>query len=114
MFKLKRIFWYKYVLAHSRFINRFLHRLSPIVGGFYIIILMLIEHENMGLLIFLTIPLIYGINWIGHLIQGNRPLSFTNPVESFFAYWKLISMSETDITREIRDAGDFFRYENKW
>jgi hypothetical protein len=48
----------------------------------------------------LLIPLAFGLAWLGHLIEGNKPAFLTNPVHVFVApVWlvqKLVGSSEKD------------------
>ena len=83
-------FWPDYVRAHSNPTNRKLHfvgsslALACVAGG------VLLRRKSL----FLLAPVVgYGFAWVGHFgFEKNVPASFSNPLHSFRADWKMWKM----------------------
>jgi len=69
-----------YDSAHNHPVNRALHMIAIPVGFSSLIVVW--YHWIIGLLL---IPLAFGLAWLGHLIEGNKPAFLTNPVHVFVA-----------------------------
>jgi hypothetical protein len=78
--------WYnRYDDEHKHPLNRALHMLAIPVGFSSIFIVWF--HWEIALLL---IPAAFALAWTGHLIEGNRPATVTNPLLVFVApVWML-------------------------
>lgn len=73
--------WYEsYDNAHNHPVNRALHMLA-IPVGFSSLIVVWFD----WIVALLLIPAAFAIAWIGHLIEGNRPATVTNPLHVLVA-----------------------------
>ena len=66
--------------AHNHPVNRALHLIAIPVGFSSIIVVWF--HWILGLLL---IPTAFGLAWLGHLIEGNKPAFLSNPIHVFVA-----------------------------
>jgi hypothetical protein len=66
--------------AHNHPVNRALHMIAIPVGFSSLIVVWF--HWIIGLLL---IPGAFGLAWLGHLIEGNKPAFLTNPAHVFVA-----------------------------
>jgi hypothetical protein len=69
-----------YESSHTHPVNRALHMIAIPVGFSSIIVVW--YHWIIGLSL---VPLAFGLAWLGHLIEGNKPAFLSNPAHVFVA-----------------------------
>ena len=83
-------FWPDYVRAHSNPTNRKLHFIGSSLGLACAAGGLIFRKKRLLLLA----PVVgYGFAWVGHFVyEKNVPASFSNPIHSFRADWKMWKM----------------------
>lgn len=82
-------FWQHYVRQHMHPLNQILHAAGTIGGLACLVLATCLSWKWL----LLALPLGYGAAWLGHfLVERNRPLTFTYPLWSFWADYRLVGL----------------------
>ena len=93
-------FWPFYVREHSNPLNRILHFIGTLS-----ILPVIFFALTVNPYLFLLLPVCgYGFAWIGHfMVEKNRPATFSHPVWSLLADFKMVGMMLTGkMSTEVR------------
>jgi hypothetical protein len=82
-------FWPFYVREHANAANRRMH----VIGSLLVIAIAVVAVVTARWWLLLALPIAgYGFAWVGHFVlQKNRPATFTYPVWSFLADFKMLA-----------------------
>lgn len=86
LFELAPTFYETYLAEHSNRWNRLLHLAGLLWSVWHVVSCFAFGHYWE---IILAPVIAYGTSWLGHFVQGNWPLSFKCPWQSFKAYWRM-------------------------
>ena len=86
-------FWPHYLSQHSKSATRLLHCIGTLAG--LAVVIITIVAGKWWLFPIALVPG-YGFAWVGHFfIEKNRPATFTHPLWSFMADWKMLALMLT-------------------
>ena len=97
-------FWPFYLGQHSKRLTRTLHFVGT--NAAVVLALLAARHGNAWYLLAALIAA-YALAWIGHFfVEKNRPATFTYPLWSFAADWKMWAFTWTGrLPKELRRFG---------
>jgi len=82
-------FWQHYVSQHLHPVNQVLHAAGTIGGLICLVLAICLSWKW----VLLALPVGYGTAWPGHyLVERNRPLTFTYPLWSVCADYRLLAL----------------------
>lgn len=82
-------FYTQVYLAHHRSaFCRFLHFFGLFVAA--VLLGLIVWFEEWWFLLLLPVP-VYAFGWLGHLLEHNRPTTWTNPYWSLLAYFRMVA-----------------------